>query len=85
MWCMDDEELAGPPARPSRLPETRAGRSRLLRRNSSEYIRRMGRPEIDRLLLSLSKTLGLTYEETIMERDELYNIDWVYVPDRLKE
>ena len=69
----------------SRLPKTRKGRSSLLLRSSTQYIRRMGRSDIDKLLLSLSKTQGLDLADVYELQDELYNVDWEYVPDRLKE
>ena len=70
--------------RPSRLPPTRKGRAGLLKRNPREYVRRMGRPEIDKLLLALSKTKGLQGDEVDVLREELYNVEYEYVPDRLK-
>ena len=41
------------------LPKGRDARARLILRNSSDYIKRMNSTDIDRLLLSLSKTDGL--------------------------
>ena len=68
-----------------RMPPTRKGRSSLLLRNSGDYIRRMGRSEIDKLLFSLSKTQGLHDGDVYELKDDMYNVDWEYVPDRLKE
>lgn len=78
--------MAADEPRLSRLPPTRKGRSGLLRRNSSEYIRRMGRSELDRLLLALSRTRGLSEGDVeCLDGVEWFNVDWVYVPDRFKE
>jgi len=44
----------------------------LLRRDPVEYVDRMGRPEIDKLLLALSKTKGLQAWEIIELEEELY-------------
>ncbi len=72
-------------ARP--MPKTRKGRLALAMRDSDEYQRRFvwTRSKIDRLLLSLSKTQGLSREDTVRERDALYHVDWKFLPDRLKE
>ncbi len=67
------------------MPKTRKGRSNLLLRNSSDYIRRMTKVDIDKLMLSLSKTQGLSSEDTDLERDALYNVDWKFLPEHLKE
>ena len=67
------------------MPKTRKGRSSLLLRNSSDYIRRMGKVDIDKLMLSLSKTQGLSSEDTATERDALYNVEWKFLPGHLKE
>ena len=56
----------------SRLPKTRKARASLLRRDPVEYVDRMGRPEIDKLLLALSKTKGLQAWEIIELEEELY-------------
>ena len=68
-----------------RMPPTRKGRSGLLLRNSSDYISRMSQTEIDRLLFALSKTQGLDAEDVEGLKEDLYNVDWEYVPSRLKE
>ena len=44
----------------------------------------MGRPEIDKLLLALSKTKGLQQDEAVVLREDLHNVEWKYVPERLK-
>lgn len=67
------------------LPEDRAERVKILQRDSSEYIARMGRVQIDRLLLSLSKTKGLSVAERRQMLEDKYNVGWEFVPDRLKE
>ena len=67
------------------MPKTMKGRSSLLLRNSSDYIRRMAKVDIDKLMLSLSKTQGLSSEDTATERDALYNVEWKFLPGHLKE
>ena len=67
------------------LPKSKAARSALLLRNSSEYIRRMSQTDVDRLLLALSKTKGLGSGEVRVLYDDFYNVDWEFVPERLKE
>lgn len=67
------------------LPKSRMARARLIKDNSLGYVRRMGTAECDKLLLSLSKTEGLSWEEQEELMDEFYNVKWEYVPDRLKE
>lgn len=76
VWCMRRE---------SNLPPTRKGRASLLRRDSTAYIRRMGAEEIDKLLLSLSKTGGLDDADVDELKEDMYNVGWEYIPDRLKE
>ena len=44
----------------------------------------MGRPEIDKLLLALSKTKGLQRDEEDILQEELYNVKYRYLPDRIK-
>ena len=67
------------------LPKSRAARSALLLRDSSDYISRMSQTDVDRLLLALSKTKGLDSGEVRVLYDDFYNVAWEYVPERLKE
>jgi hypothetical protein len=67
------------------LPKSKAARGRLIKRNSLEYLSRMGAVECDRLLFAMAKLEGLTRAEEYELMDEVYNVTWEYVPDRLKE
>ena len=66
------------------LPKSRMARARLIKENSLGYVRRMGTAECDKLLLSLSKTEGLSREEQRELWDEFYNVKWKHVPERYK-
>lgn len=54
------------------LPDDPVERSELLFRDSTEYIRRMGRSDVYRLLQSLSATYGLTLDDLLEEQDERF-------------
>ena len=45
----------------------------------------MSQTDVDRLLLALSKTKGLDSGEVRVLYDDFYNVDWEFVPERLKE
>lgn len=66
------------------LPATREERVLLLQTDPSEYIRRMGAVEIDRLLKGLARTDGLTPEERTEIRQERYNVPLQYLPERYR-
>ena len=68
----------------SKLPKTRKGRVSLILRDSTKYIRLMGRVEVDKLLLGLSKTKGLSVHDQNVLEDELFNVDYYFVAERLK-
>jgi len=67
------------------LPADRQERLALLLEDSTEYIRRMGSTEVDRLLKGLSKTQGLSDEEAKEIRNESYNVDPRFLPIHLRE
>ena len=54
------------------LPDDPVERAELLFRDSTEYIRRMGRSDVYRLLQSLSATYGLTLDDMLEEQDERF-------------
>lgn len=66
------------------LPKSRAARAKLIKEDSKGFVRRMGRVEIDRLILSLSKTKGLTDAEKREIWERRYNVDPKFVPKHRK-
>jgi len=67
------------------LPSDRVARAVLIRQDSLGFVRRMAQSDCDRLLVALSKTEGLSRGEVVELQDEYYNVDWEFVPERLKE
>ena len=63
------------------MPPTQAERVRLLQTDSTAYIRSMGSTEIDKLLLALSATRGLSDADVSALTDDLYNVPIEYVGD----
>jgi len=57
------------------LPEDRQERAKLLLNNSTEYIRRMGSFEIQKLVKALHATMGLTPDD-VKEVEEEYYARW---------
>ena len=70
---------------PSRLPSKRQDRAWLIVFDSGEYISRMGSVDVDRLLMSLSKTDGLSRGDVAELKQEKYNVALGYLPDHLRE
>ena len=69
----------------SRLPSSRRERLGLVLEDSLEYVRRMGSVDVDRLLLSLSKTDGLSVDEIREGRAARWNVAPEFVPDYLEK
>ena len=71
-----------------RMPPTRKGRIGLIKRNSMDYVRRMGTTEFDKLLVALAKTKGLTTKEIselVREREGvIYNVESRFVPEHIR-
>ena len=53
--------------------------------DSSEFISRMGSEDVDRLLMSLSKTEGLDRSDLDELKQESYNVPLEYLPAYLRE
>lgn len=70
---------------PSRLPSKRQDRAWLALFDSSEFISRMGSEDVDRLLMSLSKTDGLSQSDLDVLKQERYNVPLEFLPDYLRE
>ena len=70
---------------PSRLPKKRQDRAWLALFDSGEYISRMGSEDVDRLLMSLSKTEGLDQSDLDELKQENYNVPLEYLPVYLRE
>ena len=70
---------------PSRLPNDRNVRAWLAVFDSSEFISRMGSEDVDRLLMSLSKTEGLDRADLDELKQERFNVPLEYLPDYLRE
>ena len=68
----------------SSLPSSRSERVVLVLEDSLEYVRRMGSEDVDRLLLSLSRTDGLSVDEIREARAGRWNVAPEFVPDHLE-
>ena len=69
---------------PSRLPSKRQDRAWLAVFDSSEFISRMGSEDVDRLLMSLSKTEGLDQADLDELKQERFNVPLDYLPIHLR-
>ena len=69
---------------PSRLPSKRQDRAWLAVFDSSEFISRMGSEDVDRLLMSLSKTEGLSQADLDELKQERFNVPLDYLPIHLR-
>ena len=67
--------------RPSRLPESRAARVALARRDSLEYVGLLGTEDEDKLLESLAKLTGITRSDEEGWRSEKYNVALEFLPE----
>lgn len=65
------------------LPTDRWERAKLIKEDSTDFIRRLSKKDINKLLWSLGRTHGLTVDE--LPDDERFNVDASYVPDYLKD
>jgi hypothetical protein len=68
----------------SSLPASRRDRAALVLEDSLLYVSRMGSLDVDKLLLSLSKTDGLSPSEVAEGRAARWNVASEFVPDYLK-
>ena len=71
--------------RPSRLPKNRAARARLAQEDSLRYVGLMGTEDEDRLLDSLARLPGITPEEERLWLAEKYNVEYRFLPLRIKD
>ena len=71
--------------RPSRLPKSRQARARLAMSDTLEYVRLMGTEDEDKLMDSLAKLPGVTVDEQRVWLAEKYNVEYRFLPERLKD